>query len=194
MQPTYVLRHGQTDWNAEYRLQGQAETDINLRGRAQARRNGEMLARLIPDPADYAFIASPLRRTRQTMELVRDAMGLPREGYRLDPRLVELHFGDWQGRAYSEVEAADPQSAAARARDKWNFRPPGEEAESYAMLAERVRPWLSGLAGPAVVVTHGGVVRALFYLIEGMNEVDAANLEVPQDRVLRLGEGRLEWI
>jgi broad specificity phosphatase PhoE len=194
MQPTYVLRHGQTDWNAEYRLQGQAETDINLRGRAQARRNGEMLARLIPDPADYAFIASPLRRTRQTMELVRDAMGLPREGYRLDPRLVELHFGDWQGRAYSEVEASDPQSAAARARDKWNFRPPGVEAESYAMLAERVRPWLSGLAGPAVVVTHGGVVRALFYLIEGMNEVDAANLEVPQDRVLRLGEGRLEWI
>ena len=93
----YFVRHGQTDWNAEHRLQGQADIALNALGRAQATRNGRKLAELIADPADFDFVASPLGRTRETMELVRAAMGLEPHGYRTDPRLIEVHFGDWQG-------------------------------------------------------------------------------------------------
>src|SRR5690606_32233692 len=72
----YLVRHGQTDWNAEYRLQGQADTDLNETGRAQAGRNGRRLAGLVADPAGFDFVSSPMRRTRETMERLRAAMGL----------------------------------------------------------------------------------------------------------------------
>ena len=88
-----------------------------------------------------AFIASPLERARETMEIARDAMGLPPSRYRLDPVLKELSFGAWEGLTWPEIEARDPQGRPdARGRTNGIFVPPG--GESYAMLAERVRPWL----------------------------------------------------
>ena len=108
----YFVRHGETSWNADSRLQGQADTDINAKGRAQATRNGEALARLIPDPAGFDFVASPLRRTRETMERVRAAMGLDPQSYRTDARLKEVHFGDWQGYTYAEMDVREPGSIA----------------------------------------------------------------------------------
>jgi len=190
----YFVRHGQTDWNAENRLQGQAETDINATGRLQATRNGETLKALIPDPADFDFVASPLRRTRDTMERIRTAMGLDPRGYRTDPRLMELHFGDWQGFTYAELEIREPGSRARRSLDKWHFRPPGASAESYEMLKERVVTWLAQVTSPTVCVTHGGIFRVLFRLVEGVTEKKAAVLSVPQDRVLKLDKGSLAWI
>jgi probable phosphoglycerate mutase len=190
----YFVRHGETSWNADSRLQGQADTDINAKGRAQATRNGEALACLIPDPAGFDFVASPLRRTRETMERVRAAMGLDPQSYRTDARLKEVHFGDWQGYTYAEMDVREPGSIARREKDKWNFRPPGAEAESYEMLKERVEPWLAEVAAPTVCVTHGGVIRVLFRLVAGLAERECAALDVPQDRVLRLENGRLEWL
>jgi len=190
----YFVRHGQTDWNAEHRLQGQADVALNALGRSQAARNGRKLAELIADPTDFDFVASPLGRTRETMELTRTAMGLPRDGYRVDPRLIEVHFGDWQGFTLAELDRTNPGSSAARALDKWNFVPPGEGAESYEMLHRRVRPWFDELARPTVCVTHGGVIRTLFRMVEGVSEDEAANLEVWQDRLLRLQGGRLGWL
>ena len=121
----YVVRHGETSWNAEYRLQGQADTDMTALGRAQADRNGRRLAELIPNPGEFDFVASPLRRTRETMERIRAAMRLPVEDYRTDTRLLEVHFGDWQGFTFAELEAREPGSTAARLLDKWGFVPPG---------------------------------------------------------------------
>ncbi|HEY6633619.1 MAG TPA: histidine phosphatase family protein, partial [Rhizobiaceae bacterium] len=100
----YFVRHGQTGWNAELRLQGQADTDMTELGRRQAARNGRRLAELVDKPDDFDFVASPLKRTRETMELVRAAMGLPTRGYRVDARLMEVHFGDWQGFTHAELE------------------------------------------------------------------------------------------
>jgi probable phosphoglycerate mutase len=94
--PVYVVRHGQTDWNAELRLQGQADIDLNALGREQAAANGRALAGLIGDAAGYDFVASPMARTRHTMELLRGAMGLDPMAYRMDERLKELNFGDWK--------------------------------------------------------------------------------------------------
>lgn len=190
----YIVRHGRTQWNAEYRLQGQADTDIDEVGRSQARANGAKLAGLIDRPQAFDFVSSPMRRTRETMELVRAAMGLDAYAYRTDKRLVELNFGEWQGFTYEELEARNPGVARERSRDKWDFVPPGTGAESYEMLLERVRPFFEALDRDTVCVTHGGVMRVLFRLVTGMPKGEAASLEIPQDRVLRLRGDRLEWL
>lgn len=190
----YVVRHGQTAWNAEGRLQGQAETDITELGRAQADANGVKLRSLIPEPGRFDFVASPMRRTRETMRRIRTAMGLDPDAYRVDPRLVEVSFGDWQGFTFTELDAISPGATALRARDKWNFCPPGEGAESYQMLLERVVPAFEAFSGPTVCVTHGGVIRAVFRHLTGLSMKEAARMQVPQDRVLRIGGGRLEWL
>jgi broad specificity phosphatase PhoE len=190
----YIARHGQTAWNAEARLQGQADTDLNALGRQQATENGQRLAELIHNPQDFDFVASPMKRTRETMERLRAAMYLDPHAYRTDPHLVEVHFGDWQGFTFAELETRYPGARRTRALDKWNFQPPGERAESYQMLLQRVRPWFDALNRQTVCVTHGGVMRTLFRFVLGMEEDEAANLEIPQDRVLRLQGERLEWL
>ncbi|MER8635800.1 histidine phosphatase family protein [Mesorhizobium sp. M1365] len=190
----YIVRHGQTAWNAEARLQGQADTDLNELGREQASRNGRRLAELIDKPEDFDFVASPMRRTRETMERLRAAMKLDPHAYRTEPLLVELSFGDWQGFTFAELEANNPGSTRRRRLDKWNFQPPGEGAESYQMLLERVKPWVDALDRQTVCVTHGGIMRVMFRLVLGMSEQDAVSMEVPQDRVLRLDGRRLEWL
>lgn len=190
----YIVRHGQTAWNAEGRLQGQADTDLNALGREQATRNGCRLAELIDKPEDFDFVASPMRRTRETMERLRAAMKLDPHAYRTEALLVELSFGDWQGFTFAELEANDPGSTKQRRLDKWNFQPPGEGAESYQMLLERVKPWFDALDRQTVCVTHGGVVRALFRFLLDIPKKEAAALDVPQDRLLRLEGRRLEWL
>ncbi len=190
----YIVRHGQTAWNAEYRLQGQADTDLNALGREQATRNGERLRGLISNPAAFDFVASPMRRTRETMERVRAAMALEPGAYRTDPRLVEVNFGDWQGFTYAELEAVRPGISNERSLDKWDYLPSGEGAESYQMLCDRIRPWFEELSRDTVCVTHGGVIRALFRIVENTPKEVAASLDTPQDRLLRLKDGHLEWI
>jgi broad specificity phosphatase PhoE len=190
----YIVRHGQTAWNAESRLQGQADTDLNTLGREQAAGNGHRLAELVGNPRDFDFVASPMKRTRETMERIRAAMALDPSAYRTDPRLVEVNFGDWQGFTFAELKTRYPGARRTRALDKWNFQPPGEGAESYQMLLERVKPWFDALNRQTVCVTHGGVMRTLFRFVLGMAEDEAANLEIPQDRVLRLQGERLEWL
>jgi probable phosphoglycerate mutase len=190
----YIARHGQTEWNAEHRLQGQADTDIDDVGRDQARRNGRRLGGLIGKAEDFDFVASPMRRTRETMELMREAMGLDPFAYRTEPRLVEMSFGEWQGFTFAELEARLPGSTDGRRHAKWDFQPPGEGAESYEMLLERVKPWFDALRQPTVCVTHGGVMRCIFRFVKGLSKQESAGLEIPQDRLLRLEGRRLDWL
>jgi probable phosphoglycerate mutase len=128
------------------------------------------------------------------MERVRAAMGLDPHAYRTDPRLVEVNFGDWQGFTYAELEQQHPGISGERSLDKWDYLPSGEGAESYQMLYERIKPWFEELDRDTVCVTHGGVIRALFRLVEKISKEEAASLETPQDRVLRLRDGHLEWL
>ncbi len=195
MQPlVYFARHGQTSWNAQSRFQGQVDTPLNDTGRAQAVANGRTLKAILGEAEGFDFVASPLGRTRHTMEAIRREMGLDPFAYRTDRMLVEVHFGDWQGSTVAELEARNPGCTSARETDKWTFRPPGGDAESYALLAERIRPWFEALQRPTVCVTHGGVIRSLFTLTGQMEGPEAASMDVPQDRILRLRDGRLDWL
>ena len=190
------VRHGETDWNVEGRLQGHVDVALNARGEAQAEAAGRIIGRIVGrDPALLAafdFVASPLRRSRRTMELARGVLGLDPARYRVDPRLMELSFGVWEGMTWPEVKAHSPHMAAAREMDKWSLQPPG--GESYAMLADRVRPWLESLRQDTIAVAHGGVARCLMHLAGGSPTERAPALDIWQGRVLVFGAGGFRWI
>jgi probable phosphoglycerate mutase len=192
----YVIRHGQTDWNAEGRLQGQKDIAINAVGRAQATQNGETLRQILGAAEGYDFVASPLSRTRETMERIRTAMGLDPKGYRLDERLKELSFGDWEGYTTAEIKAVDRERIRERSRQKWGFIPPGADAESYEILSWRVGAWLASLEQPTVSVSHGGVLRSLFRLVGKIEEDEAANMPIHQDRIVRIDmeKNEIDWL
>jgi broad specificity phosphatase PhoE len=159
----YFVRHGETDWNRERRLQGQHDIPLNDLGRAQASRCGEILRELLRREGraatDYDYVSSPLSRARETMELLREGIGLDPAAYRTDARLMEMSFGRWEGFTFAELQAREAAALAARERDKWGFVLPG--GESYALLQMRVRDWYEGLKRDSVVSAHGGVCRAL---------------------------------
>jgi broad specificity phosphatase PhoE len=187
----YFVRHGETDWNAAARLQGQQDIPLNDLGRVQAEEAGRRLSRLVERCQDLDYVASPMDRTRETMERLRVAIGLEPTGYRLDGRLVELTFGEWEGLTWKELRRRHPEAAAARQRDKWGYVPP--RGESYAMLAERVRPVLQDLTRDTVMVSHGGVARALLALVGGVPAREAASVDIWQGRVLVISGPHHRW-
>jgi broad specificity phosphatase PhoE len=159
----YYVRHGLTDWNVQRRLQGSLDIPLNAEGCAQAARCGEIMRDLLARegrmPQEFSYVASPLARARQTMEILRTALGLTENGYALDPRLAEIAFGEWEGMSYAEVIALDPEVVARREADKWGFEPPG--GESYAQLTQRLRAWYETIEQDTIVAAHGGTARAL---------------------------------
>ena len=185
------VRHGQTDWNAEHRIQGQTDIPLNDRGRAQARANGEKLVDL-QVPAATPFFVSPMDRSQETARIVRTAMGLDPTDFTTVPDLRELTFGDWEGQTLVEVWTADPDPVEDRKDDKWNYVPPG--GESYAQLADRIRPILKTLPEQAIVVSHGGVMRTVIQHFTDLTQDEAAVLEMHQDKVWRWNGSSGAWI
>ncbi|MBC8129193.1 MAG: histidine phosphatase family protein [Rhizobiaceae bacterium] len=191
----YLCRHGQTDWNAEGRLQGQEEIDLNALGRAQAKRNGRYLANVLgPRAASFRFLASPMRRTRETMRIVRAELGLDPDAYETDARLIELNFGDWQGYTLGEIAVDHAAALAERETRKWDYVPPGVAAESYDMLARRVAPVFESLTGPTILVAHGGTARSFLKLYDGLNAAEAAHVSIAQDRIIEAKGGVVAWV
>ncbi len=192
----FHIRHGQTDWNAAGRLQGVQDIPLNETGRAQADGNGRALAAHFAangiDPASLSWFASPLGRTRETMERVRIAGGLDPKAYTIVPDLREVTFGLWEGKTYDEVARDDPEGYEAVRADKWNFVPP--EGENYVQLSARIARWLDLTSGDMVIVSHGGVFRALRHVIEANDDHTLAHLLVPQDRIFVWNDRAGSWL
>lgn len=180
-QPFFLIRHGETDWNKEGRFQGQTDIEINATGHAQAKQNGQTLADLDHNWSEWHFVASPLSRTRKTMDYVLDALGLEPGSYATDARLMELTFGDWEGSTLAELEQTIPEAVKKRHEEKWTYRQPN--GESYEDGLVRVNAFLAELDRPAVIVSHGGIIRIIRHIIEGMDGLTAAGQSAPQDRV-----------
>ena len=189
----YFVRHGETDWNKIQRYQGQTDIPLNDTGRAQAARNGRVLGEVLgARKASIGFVASPLERTTETMEIARTNMGLPARPFATDERLKEQNFGHWEGLIWSELPKLDPDGFAARQADTWNWTPCG--GENYETVRARVASWLSELRGDTVVVSHGNISRAVRGILLGLDTVVIPKLEVPQDRFLRIAGGKAEWL
>ncbi|HEX5213162.1 MAG TPA: histidine phosphatase family protein [Pseudolabrys sp.] len=181
----YYIRHGETDWNVAGRLQGRRDIELNARGRAQACHCGEVLRDLFArdkrDPGTLDYVSSPLKRASETMRLVRVGLGLPADGYRSDERLAEIAFGAWEGFTIAQLHERDPARIAQREHDKWHFLPPG--GESYEMVAARMRVWYAGLAKDTVVTAHGGTARGLIADLGIAKPAAAPLLDIEQGMV-----------
>jgi broad specificity phosphatase PhoE len=181
----YYIRHGETDWNAEGRLQGTLDIPLNERGRQQAVSAGTILAGLLVrdgrDAASMPFVASPLGRARMTMELARGALKLPLDDYAIDTRLREIGYGQWEGSTLAEAQRADPELFAARVVAKWTVAAPG--GECYVDVERRVGAWYAELTQDTVAVAHGGTARALMVLLGIETPESAADLYIEQGTV-----------
>jgi broad specificity phosphatase PhoE len=180
MPALYLVRHGETDFNVAQRLQGRTETSLNANGRRQAGESAGVLRDLIArerhQPGDYPYVCSPLRRARETMEILRSALGLDPNAYNVDARLAEIAYGEWEGHTLPEIQARDPDVLTRRERDKWDFKPPG--GESYREVAKRVAEWYATVTRDTVVVAHGGVVRVLMANFHILPEEEATRADI----------------
>ncbi len=188
----YLIRHGETDWNAEQRYQGQADIPLNDTGRAQARRNGEVLKSYLPQLEGADFISSPLTRARETMEIMRAALELAPSTFRIDAELMELHYGHWEGHLATELSTSDPEGVAGKAADPFGWRPRG--GESYEDLMIRTARWLNSITRDTVAVTHGGVTRVARGALFDLDTRLVPTLDVPQDLVLVLEGKSMRWV
>jgi broad specificity phosphatase PhoE len=189
----YYIRHGETSWNAEGRLQGVQDIPLNDLGRRQAAHAGNILAGLLVrdgrEKSSLVFVASPLIRARATMELVRGELDLPPSAYALDDRLREIGYGQWEGSTLPEMQVADPELFAKRQTEKWTVSPPG--GESYVQVQARMQDWYASLRGDTVTVAHGGTARALMVALGIETPVSAADLTIEQGAVYVFRDGDL---
>ncbi len=190
--PIYFLRHGETDWNKELRFQGRQDIPLNQTGKVQAARNGRALARHLNNLDGMSVFVSPLSRTCETFEFMLQASGFERPNVKLDERLIEVSFGDWEGVTLEELTKKVPDQIEDRKKIKWDMVPPN--GESYAMLSERVKSWLDEQQGPCLVVSHGGVMRALRFFLEKLTGDQAAKLKTPQDKVYYWDGKGADWL
>ena len=177
----FLVRHGETDWNVVGRLQGRRDVPLNALGRIQAGRVGRVLPHLAGDPKALAYLSSPLSRAVETMRILRTSLDLPASEFPTDPRLAEISFGQWEGQTWPELRRRDQLNVRKRDLDPWNFTPPG--GENYGDLCDRVSAACAELEDDAVIVTHGGVIRALLHVKAGMPASEAAVLPVRQGAV-----------
>jgi probable phosphoglycerate mutase len=186
-----LLRHGQTEYNAGNRMQGQLDTELSDLGREQAAAAAEVLAKRQP----LVIVSSDLRRALDTATALSERSGVP---VAIDTRLRETHLGDWQGLTHLDVDAVAPGARLAW-RDDARWAPHG--GESRVDVAERSLPlvaellaqlgdWGSDGAGdaadrPVVLVAHGGLIAAL----------TAALLDLPVGNWPVLGGmGNASWV
>ena len=147
-----LVRHGETDWNVESRIQGHEGTRLNARGRQEAK----LLAGRLAGEGAANLYSSDLARAMETADEIAAATGLPIEA---TPELREAFFGEWEGKTYREVAADFPGDFANWVESDFHEAPPG--GESAAELRERVIAFLAEVCerhpGQAsIIVTHGG--------------------------------------
>lgn len=191
--PLYVLRHGETEWNREGRIQGARDSALTGRGRVQAAAMGRALAaELERNPRPTIFLRSPLGRTRETSLIVGRSIGLDPSCWRDDGRLVEFCYGAWEGLTWPEIEAVRPRAYADWRADPEAFVAPS--GESHRDLQRRSASVLSDIARSGtrtVIVGHGVSGAVLRGLYLGLDARKGIALKKPQDAFFRL-EGGVE--
>ena len=185
MQATRIIaiRHGETAWNAESRIQGQRDIGLNDTGRWQARRVGAALA----GEEIKAVYSSDLGRAHETAQQISEATGIPvvrSEGLR------ERSFGMFEGRTFDEIHESWPEHAQRWRRRIPDWQPP-EGGESLLELRERVRRTMIELAERhpgelIVVVAHGGVLDTLYRIATGQEVNSPRTWELPNGAINRL--------
>lgn len=181
MKELYFVRHGQTEWNAVRRMQGQWNSNLNELGRQQAKTNADFLAGC---SIEY-MVASPLDRTRQTADLIDDRLKL---GYQVDDRLKEWDCGDWSGEMWDTISDKWPAEFSAWQSDQFYYRGPG--AENYPDMIARAQPFLSELMTTEftkiAIVSHGMIGRVMIGTLLSMSPEEMLSFSQSNDTVIRV--------
>jgi probable phosphoglycerate mutase len=174
----YFARHGQTEANVKKQFSGVKDTPLTPLGREQARQVGETLLETLGQSPAVDFVSSPLQRAKTTMTIVRETIGLPGDGFRTDPRLIEIDLGIWDQLTDDEAKALDPPFFERRMHDKWNVRIP--QGENYADVAKRIESFCREITRDTFIVSHGATTRILRGLFAGLSAQEMSALDEPQ--------------
>jgi len=188
--PTRVIavRHGETAWNVDTRLQGQLDIPLNDNGRDQARR----AARALRDDAPDVIYTSDLSRARETAQTVAHLLGLP---LTTDQGLRERCFGIWEGHTYAEVERGWPTESERWRRREADFGPvQGETLQGFfdRVVATTTRLAAAHAGQSVLLVTHGGVLDCLYRAASRIALNAPRTWELPNtgiNRLLHTGSG-----
>lgn len=186
MNEIYLIRHGETEWNAQGRFQGILDSALTDTGVRQAEAIGKRLAGL--DLSFDAFVSSPLGRTRQTAAIIAGSANLP--AAQCDDRLAEVSLGSWDGLTHIDIDAQWPGLLDGSTPFDWFFRSP--DGESYEAAFQRAECWLRERQGVTVAVSHGLVSRIIRGAYSGLSKTEALSLPVPQDVIWKISSGRIE--
>ena len=157
-----AVRHGETDWNVDTRIQGQLDIDLNARGRWQAERVGAALA----EESIARIYSSDLARAHATAQAIARHAPQARE-VQLHTGLRERGFGTFEGQTYAQIEARWPEESRRWRRRDPDFAPPGGETplQVHARVAHTLQALASQHLGELIVlVAHGGVMDMLYRL------------------------------
>ena len=170
-----LIRHGETDWNVTGRYQGQDDPPLNAKGLAQAR---ELANALREVPLDV-LVSSPLRRAYRTAEILAEALELP---LHVEPRLMEINQGDWQGRLRAEIAGRYPEQFRLWETEPWQVTPPGGEhlsqvqARVYAALDDILVRYEGQRVG---VVAHRIPIALIKVRYQGLDRDAVRTLQLP---------------
>lgn len=190
-----LVRHGETQWNREGRVQGHGDSPLTPKGAAQARAYGRHLVDLLGEQLrSWRVVSSPLGRCAQTTGILCEVAGIDFRTITFDERLREVHTGDWSGLPKADLATRFPQLMEGGGLDHWVFRCPG--GESHGQVSTRLGHWLEELsAGDKVVaVSHGIAGRVLrgLYLKEDPHQ--ALLGDSPQDAMFVMSNGCVKRI
>jgi len=176
--PLYILRHGETEWNATGRLQGSFDSELTARGRAQALAQQQILADITLH--GFQALCSPQLRARETAEIALVGHGLELSQ---DVALREIGLGDFAGK---DRESLVAQTGARDGFDLYALAPGGE---GFDALEQRCCAFLAGLKGPAVLVTHGITSRMLRLIATGQPVTELREIGGGQGVVFQVQDG-----
>lgn len=185
----YLVRHGETVWNAAGRFQGARDSALTDRGRQQAAAVGRVLAATLGTGAPLVAHVSPRGRTRETATILGQHVALD---VRDEPRLAEVSLGCWEGLTEYEIEAEYPGARAGTTAFDWYFRSP--DGERLEAARERVAAWLAEVRGPVLAVSHGLVGRIVRGVFLGLSDEAMLELPIPQHTVYALVDGPVRKI
>lgn len=191
----FILRHGETEWNAEGRMQGGLDSPLTARGRAQARAQGAALLAAGVTGTTHALWSSPQGRARDTAFILRVAlaaehMSPPR--LRTDARLREIGQGGWEGRTRPEIAQRWPGSQEGG--DPFLAYDAAPGGEGFIAIRARAEAFLLELDGPAVIVTHGITSRFLRGVVLGLATSGLGQLPGGQGVVYHLRDGEVRTL
>ncbi|KOY33270.1 phosphoglycerate mutase family protein [Vibrio parahaemolyticus] len=183
----FVLRHGETEFNADKKLQGHCNSSLTSKGSDQARRVGTTLKQYVEN-RPFRVYSSTLGRAMQTSQIVCEELNYSYENLNKEPRLKEFSLGEWEQRTIPSLVQEIPNLLV---QNDWYLQAPN--CETYESVRERLSSWLSDVTHDEdiVVVSHGLTGIVLRGLLLGMDYTQVWQQDLPQDAFFIIEDGRI---